>query len=114
MYSISSQVFEGLTEYVISYSAISANLKRDYLKEDESLLIKKHSRYSEKELVIFGMITQSQGKTDNPYISNPNSPKDMKEALLTLTLGLSDVEEKFVGKLDNEIIIDPIAVYQEL
>jgi hypothetical protein len=92
----------------------SANLKRDYLKEDESLLIKKHSRYSEKELVIFGMITQSQGKTDKPYTSNQNSPKDMKEALLTLTLGLSDVEEKFVGKLDNEIIIDPIAVYQEL
>lgn len=95
-------------------NTFSANLKRSSLKENENHLIKKYSRYSEKELVIFGIITQSQGKTTTNEVQEQINPEEMKEVVLNLTSALSGIEEKFVGKLRNEIIIDPIAVYREL
>ena len=95
-------------------NTFSANLKRSYLKEEENHLIKKYSRYSEKELVIFGIITQSQGKATINEVQEQINPEEMKEVILNLTSALSGIEEKFVGKLSNEIIIDPIAVYREL
>lgn len=38
----------------------------------------------------------------------------LKEAVMNLVEGLSEVESEFSGKLANEIIVDPIAIYREI
>jgi hypothetical protein len=89
----------------------SAILKREYLREKEDFIVKKYSRYSEKEFVVFGTVTQSKDNEDDfPSEGNPN---DLKEVVAQIILRLSDIEKQFTGKRKNEIIIDPIAVYRE-
>jgi hypothetical protein len=38
----------------------------------------------------------------------------MKEALMNMVANLTNLEETFIGRLSNEVIIDPIAIYTEL
>lgn len=97
----------------------SAPLTREYLKEQENLMINKFSRYSEKEFVIFGMITQSKENQETlPIKENVNpenvNPENIKQAISLLILGILDIEKQFTGKIENEILIDPIAVYREI
>ncbi len=93
----------------------SANLNRNHLKEEEGLLIRKYARYTEKAFVIFGIITQSQDLSDEKEIDqNENEPRNLKEAIINMVSKLYEVETTFTGRLKNEIIIDPIAVYREL
>lgn len=92
----------------------SAPLKRSYLKEEEHLIVSKFSRYSEKEFVIFGMITQSRGSQPAMPIKENASPEDIKQAISQLVLGILNIEKQFTGKIENEILIDPIAVYREI
>ena len=40
--------------------------------------------------------------------------RHVKEAIMSLVEKLSIVESTFSGKLENEIIIDPIALYREI
>ena len=40
--------------------------------------------------------------------------KTIKEALINLVAHMTTVETAFTGRLKNEIIIDPIALYTEL
>jgi len=91
----------------------STLLKREYLREKENLIVKKYSRYSEKEFVVFGIVTQSKNsQEDLPSEESPN-PNDIKEVIAQLILKLANVEKQFSGKCKNEIIIDPIAIYRE-
>ena len=96
----------------------SANLKREHLRENEHLLVRKYSRFPEKHFVLFGTIAQSLSKTTaNGAIieSTPGEePQHLKEAILRMVEALSTIEDKFVGKLPNEIIVDPIALYCEI
>ena len=95
----------------------SANLKREYLREDEHLLVRKYSRFSEKDFVLFGTIAQSP---ETPVDSDENETRDdgepqhLKEAIMGMVEAMSAVEHSFSGKLANEIIIDPIALYREI
>lgn len=41
-------------------------------------------------------------------------PNSLKNACLNLSDKLTNVEKFFLGRLDNECIIDPIAIYREL
>lgn len=100
----------------------SAQFDRNNLKDDEHRIIKKYSRETEKEFVLFGIITQInkesekeallQDKTDDwgDGDENPN----MKEALMNFVRTLTGVEKSFTGKLDYEYVIDPISLYLEL
>lgn len=96
----------------------SSSLKREYLREHEDYFIRKYSRKTEKEIILFGIVTQSSKITNNEKNStniNQESPDDgMKKALLGLIDIIAEIEDKMFGKLDNEIIIDPLAVYMEL
>jgi muramoyltetrapeptide carboxypeptidase LdcA involved in peptidoglycan recycling len=100
-----------------NYYSFSSPLKRNYLKEDEHLIVSKFSRYSEKEFVIFGMITQSkENQSGVPVEQNTNSQdfKHIKQAISQLISGILHVEEQFLGKVENEVLIDPIAIYREI
>ncbi|MDP3878647.1 MAG: hypothetical protein Q8Q50_16885 [Methylobacter sp.] len=92
---------------------VSANLKRDCLRESEELIIKKYSRQTECRFVMFGIITQyKRDKLDG--IKEPSSTPSIKEALMSVITQLTNLEETFIGRLSNEVIIDPIALYTEL
>lgn len=107
--------FDKQLEVQLKYNEFlfSSNIKREYLRESEKLLIKKYARKTEKEFTIFGMITQS----NNQYINDNNEESNVeyfKEALMDIISKFTDVEQTFTGKLENEIMIDPIAIYTEL
>ena len=95
---------------------LSCFLNRRYLREGEDLLISKYSRMTEKEIVIVGIITQSHLKNDRRIFAQNDEQTggNVKRALSVLTDKLVDVEDSFVGKMEDEIIIDPIALYLEL
>lgn len=96
----------------LSDSIISANLKRECLREKEDLVIRKYSRQTEAEFILFGFITQYKNK--NSENTEEKDFSSIKEALINFVTHLTNLESKFTGRLDNEIIVDPIALYTEL
>lgn len=94
----------------------SADCKRDDLRENEDSLVRKYSRFSEKEFVLVGTVAQSSKETvnseDNTDVSQEH--RHMKEAIMNLVEALFAIESSFSGKLANEIIVDPIAIYREV
>ena len=95
----------------------SANLKREYLREDEHLLVRKFSRLPDRDFVLFGVVAQAPALTDeredDADDSETMTPQNLKEAMMQVVEGLSDIEAGFTGRLTNEVVIDPIAVYRE-
>jgi hypothetical protein len=92
---------------------ISSNLKREYLRENENLLIRKYSRHTEIEFTLLGVITQSNNKfnlEDNLDIDF----NSIKKAIYNIINHITNIETQFIGRLDNEIVVDPIAIYFEL
>lgn len=51
---------------------------------------------------------------DEEVNSEGPKPQHPKEAIMALIGAHSVVESQFSGKLENEIIIDPIAIYREI
>ena len=94
-------------------SIFSANLNRSYLREPEELVIRKYSRKTEIEFTLFGIITQHQREKLEELEENEDY-ESIKEALMNLVSHLSNLEATFTGRLSNEIIIDPIALYTEI
>lgn len=88
-------------------------LKRKFLREKEDLLVKKYSRKTEKEVVVFGLISQAFSGIE-PNIDNETEYSNMKAALMNLVEHLANVENSISGKQENEVIIDPIAAYFEV
>jgi hypothetical protein len=95
---------------------VSAQLNRENLKDEERRIIKKYSRETEKEFVLFGILTQIEKESDRESlaISNGDEGSGMKESIMNLVRTLIGVERTFTGKLDYEIIVDPISIYIEL
>ncbi|WP_375563065.1 hypothetical protein ACE193_11255 [Bernardetia sp. OM2101] len=106
--------------YLENLYLFSSQLNRKNLKEDESSIISKYSRETEKEFKLFGIITQrlnSEEKREvyeNLIIKEEDEEGNLKEAIRRTTSALTNVEETFTGKFDYEYIIDPIALYLEI
>ena len=100
----------------IEQYTFSAECKREDFRESEHLLIKKYSRFTEKEFVLVGTITQSSrdlvDREDDTKA--PHEPQHMKKAIMNIVEALFAMESSFSGKLVNEIIVDPIAIYLEI
>lgn len=96
----------------------SAQLNRDNLKESENNIVKKYSRESEKEFTLFGIVTQKMTKQKKEEMFESlkinNEDPNLKEAMFNMIKQLSNLENTFVGKLDYEYVIDPIALYIEI
>jgi hypothetical protein len=91
----------------------SANLNRSFLRESEELVIRKYSRQTEVKFTLFGIVTQWQ-KEQPEDLEEKEDFDSIKEALMNLVSHLSNVEATFTGRLSNEIIVDPIALYTEI
>ena len=92
----------------------STPLKREYLREPEGLLIRKYSRKTEKSLVVLGLVTQT-AVAPNTSTAGPNfKPANMKEAVTNMIDHIALIESSLSGKMEHEVVIDPIAVYVSL
>ena len=101
----------------VSGYTFSASLKREYLRDDEELLVKKYSRFSEKDFILFGTITQSLTQVmddDDEDSVDEQSPEHLKVVIMQMVEAISGIEASFFGKLVNEVVIDPIALYREI
>ncbi|MUK62702.1 hypothetical protein GNP81_19170 [Aliivibrio fischeri] len=97
----------------ISDQLFSAPLDRECLRESEDLLIKKYARHTEKEFVIFGIVTQHAWTNDLDLSENKDFGS-IKEALFNMVNHLTNIESAYTGRLANETVIEPIAIYTEL
>lgn len=98
--------------YLVSNMVFASVLNREFLKEKEDSLIAKYSRRTEIEFTIVGLLTQCGG--EKALIDSDDSENSMKQASLNFTSIISNLEDTFNGRLGNEYIIDPIAIYREI
>ena len=95
---------------------ITAIIDRNYLKENEESTIRKYSRISSKPITLLGIITQTE-KNRIPIEEDEDNNKqydDMRDAIENLSFSITGIETTFTGKKSNEVIVNPIAIYQEL
>jgi hypothetical protein len=93
----------------------STNLKREFLRESEDLLIRKYSRITEKKLVVLGVITQTAVPAKPLVPADAATDKQsMKEAFTGMVEHIATLETSLAGKSPHEVIVDPIAVYVPL
>jgi hypothetical protein len=99
----------------------SGALNRDMLRESPKAIMHKFSRETEREFTLFGILTQHKASSppvnifpidDESYSDLPQEA--IKRALNQLLVALSNVHGSFIGKLENEYVVDPIAVYLDL
>lgn len=88
-------------------------LNRANLRETEDSLIKKYSRKTTSNIVVFGIVCQAFDRHD-PVIDDNQDFQNMKAAIMNLVEHLTSIENSISGKQFNEIIIDPLAVYIEV
>ena len=115
MLNIMEYGFHGELEFRVSPNGLpfqlSAILNREYLRDSEAHFVSKYSRQTEYDFTMIGIITQSGNTNESLAEQKLNG---MKNACLNLADKLTVVENLFLGRIDNEFIIDPIAIYREL
>ncbi len=115
---------------------VTAILNREYMRESMAMGIKKYSRRPDQHFTILGVVTQrgkpkldesnplngiEAGSTkeantlenDEEPASIP-SPSHLKTHISSMVENVAEIESGFTGCLENEIIIDPIAIYREV
>ena len=105
-----------IVQMPIGQYVFSADCKRGDLREDEHLLVRKYSRIAEKEFVLVGTVAQSSNDFSDYAETGDEGPKPqhIKEAIMFFVEKLTVMESSFFGRLADEIIIDPIALYREI
>jgi hypothetical protein len=92
----------------------SALLNRSCLREDESFIVKKFSRQAPGTFCLLGIVCQGSGVDERPICHNPTQLQHLRQAIGTMVSGLCKIDRSFFGRFDNEVIIDPVALYQEI
>lgn len=100
-------------EQSIGSRLYSSCLRREFLREPEDMLVRKYSRNTEKSFVVLGVVTQSSvaARTAPDEIE---TGMNMKAAVRVLVSHIANIESTLSGKGENEVVIDPIAVYVTL
>lgn len=93
---------------------VSADLNREHLRESERAIIKKYSRFTEVEFVLLGVVTQIGELATKPDDEEITEKHTLREAININTGALASLEDSFKQRSEDEIIVDPIAVYVEL
>lgn len=90
---------------------VSGELSRESLRESIESVIKKYSRVSEVEFTMVGIITQCGEESASVEELEYST---MRAGVRNSIAALSKFEANFAGRLEAEIIVDPIAVYVDL
>jgi hypothetical protein len=114
----------------------TAILNREYMRESMAMEIKKYSWKPNQHFTILGVVTQigSPQPAGNPPLNDiesetsidtitqesdeesfgQSSPGHLKTHISSMVENVAEIERNFTGCLENEIIIDPIAIYREI
>lgn len=99
-----------------SHSAFSALLKRNCLRESESMIVRKYGRKTEREFTLFGVVVQ--GGTLNVDDASPapdvEEEGNVRTKLLQMVDTLVVMDNAMSGRAANEVFIDPIALYLDV
>ncbi|MCY1459061.1 hypothetical protein D9M71_765010 [compost metagenome] len=93
---------------------MNADLSREFLREPISRIVKKYSRFSEVEFCMVGVVTQVGSVEPDPESDEVTEHHNMREAISITTAALASLEGSFRRRTENEVIIDPLAIYTEL
>ncbi|NOH95328.1 hypothetical protein [Vibrio sp. 99-70-13A1] len=96
----------GDTEY-------STFMSPDNFRDSIKAICRKYSRKTAKEFVVLGTICHSH-ETPDVEIEEISDEASMLSHMVGLAENMYDLEQTFGSKGENEIIIEPIAVYTEL
>ncbi|WP_338972293.1 DUF6414 family protein [Fusobacterium vincentii] len=111
--TFSSNLFE--VEFRIDNIKFTSYLNEKYLREEKERIIYKLSRNTEVKVTLFGIVTQSLNKKNNVMMEEPlimgTSIKEIGKIFLQ---PMEIFQELIYGKAENEIKVDPIALYLEL
>lgn len=92
-------------------------LKRECLREDEALLVRKYSRMTRMNFVVLGVVTNYPREPADELaasIAIADSEKSLKEAVIDIVQSLGNLEKTFSDVDKGEYMIDPIAIYVTL
>lgn len=95
----------------------SSYIEQKHLREDLTSLKRKYSRFTEKEFTVLGLVCQKPGSTtdvDEPILETASEDNGMKTRVRALASSMLGIENFSYGREDNEVIIEPIAIYSEL
>jgi len=87
----------------------TAVLGRSSLRESERSLLEKYSRMTDRSVVMVGIPTQSGGAT----AILKHEEESLRAAMSNMVGSMSELESQFTGRMKNEVIVDPIAIYVE-
>ena len=90
-----------------------ANLNKEYLRDAIEILISRFSRKTEANLSLIGIITQC-GQSKAQTIQSSDDGEKLKFSVQNVISQLAEMEETFTGRLSNELVIEPIAIYHEI
>lgn len=95
----------------------SANLKKEHLRETDQDIVSKYGRKTDRPFTVLGVAVQVS--SEPAAVASVNEPDareqvHMKEALFRMVNAVAALESTFLGRLPNEMILDPIAVYHEV
>ncbi len=95
---------------------VSADLKRDCLKDPEDFIFKTYSRVANIELVLLGVVTQLREHEEDDLDSDELATQDstLSEVVANTTKALHELEGHFTRVQGKQVVIDPIALYLEL
>ncbi|WP_274018066.1 DUF6414 family protein [Vibrio parahaemolyticus] len=91
----------------------STCMSPDSFRDPIKAICKKYARKTAKEFVVLGTICHSHD-TQEVDIQGASDSDSLQKHLIGLTENLYDLEQMYASKDENEIIIEPIAVYTEL
>ena len=116
MFDVEIQLRDEVNNVIYKFNSV---LKREQLLEKEALIIQKHSRNSQRDFVIFGIVTQcdemmnnNEKQTVNDASASENA--SLRQVTMTLIDQYTKVERYVSGRERHELIIDPIAIYLEV
>jgi hypothetical protein len=87
-------------------------LDRAQLRDAVPALVRKYSRYTQQALTVVGLVTQRGDRPSTSPLPKVDA-KNIKEGVAQIVSLLADVERQFTGIAEEEIVLDPIAIYRE-
>lgn len=100
-------------QQTVADAVYSTCLSEEHLREPLKNIYRKYSRKTAKEFIVIGFISHGDG-TQPITIKDIPDGASMLQHMMGMAENLYDLEQKFGGKANNEIIIEPIAIYTEL
>ncbi|MDD9154579.1 hypothetical protein PVK64_00055 [Aliivibrio sp. S4TY2] len=88
-------------------------LDSSHLRDSLPAIYRKYSRKTALEFVVVGTISHGIG-TQKPEVQELPDDANMLQHFQNMVEHMYDLDQNAFGKLDNEIIIEPIAIYTEL